>query len=380
MSADDEHEVVIATKAWDSEVLRRLLRYVRPHTGKFVASFAVLIGLFGLQLVSPWLLHNAIDGPVAGAMAARDASEGGDFDAAPFLGSLAGWGLAYLAAVLLAGVMRYLEIAQLTRAGQSVIHDLRQHVFARIQTQDLSWFDRHPIGALVTRVTSDIENLNELFTSGLVVLLFDVVKIVVVLGLLFSVSPPIALLVLCLTPVLIGVSLVFRGGARRAHRTVRARLARMNGYLQEVLSGIRVVQVFRREERVSRRFAERLAGYLEANFRTIFLFGVFFPTVNVVTVGIQGASLWRGGGMIAAGTLRRPRALRERGLPLRHGPHRAGGHQLRDPGRPDRGPGGRHRLGQVHPGQPALALLRPQRGARHGGRGGPARDGPRSLP
>jgi ATP-binding cassette subfamily B protein len=109
--------------------------------------------------------------------------------------------------------------------------------------------------------------------------------------------------VLAGTPLLIGVSLVFRGGARRAHRAVRARLARLNGYLQEVLQGIRVVQVFRREQRVSGRFAGLLDSYLAANLRTIFLFALFFPTIDFVVNAIQGSTLWVGGTSITRGGL-----------------------------------------------------------------------------
>ena len=122
----------------------------------------------------------------------------------------------------------------------------------------------------MTRVTTDIEHLNEMFTSGVIVLFFDLVKVVVVLAGLFTIHWKLALVVLGLTPLLIGVSLAFRGGARRAHRVVRARLARLNGYLQEVLSGIRVVQIFRREGRVSARFEQHLDEYLDANKRTIY--------------------------------------------------------------------------------------------------------------
>jgi len=294
---------VVATKAWDSAILGRLWKYARPHRKEFLVSCGVLMTLFAFQLLSPWMLRSAIDGPVAAAHEARVAAGTGEFDATPYLTELGWWGGGYLVAVLLAAFFRYFEVAQLTRTGQSIIHDLRTGLFRHIQKLDLAWFDKHPTGALVTRVTSDVENLNELFTSGLITLLFDLVKIVIVLGLLFWVSPPLALLVLALTPVLIGVSLVFRGGARRAHRLVRAKLARLNGYLTEVLSGMSVVHVFRREERVSRRFGSFLADYLQANFRTIFLFAIFYPIVSWVTVGMQGAILWRGGGAIAAGTL-----------------------------------------------------------------------------
>jgi len=302
VSAAFDDEDVIATKAWDSAVMRRLMRYARPHKRLFVASFGILVGVFVAQLLGPWIIKSAIDGPIRAAGEARKLS-GDAAEARPFLWQLAWWTAAYLGVTVVAAFFRYGEISQLTRTGQAVIHDLRTELFEHIQRLPLAWFDRHPTGALVTRVTSDIENLNELFTSGLLVLLFDMLKIVLVLVLLFWVSVPLAILVLALTPVLIVVSLIFRGGARRAHRHVRARLARLNGFLQEVLSGIRVVQVFQREERVSNRFAEHLSDYLAANFRTIFLFALFYPIIGFVTTAIQGATVWAGGGSIAAGTL-----------------------------------------------------------------------------
>jgi ATP-binding cassette subfamily B protein len=299
-------EPTFKDKAWDSAVMRRLLAFARPHRAKFTLSFGVLLVLFVLELAGPWILKTAIDGPIREAREARTAvaSAAPDaFDPSPYLRQLAWWGAAYLAVVLIAAGFRYLEEKQLTGSGQAVVHDLRTHLFAHLQRLELAWFDRHPTGSLVTRVTSDVENLNELFTSGLVALLFDMLKVAVVLVLMFLVSPALAVIVLLLTPVLIGVSLVFRGGARNAHRSVRAHLSSLNGYLQEVLSGIRVVQVFRREPRVQARFGEYLADYSAANFRTIFLFALFFPIVAWVTVLIQVGVLWRGGNAIFAGTL-----------------------------------------------------------------------------
>lgn len=291
----------VAGKAWDSAMLARLWRFARPHRAKFAASFALLGGLFALELAAPWMLKHAIDGPVRAALAARAAAAEGAFDPAPYLRTLAGWGGGYLVVVLCAAIFRYFEERQLVRTGQAVIHDLRSHLFAHMQGLDVGWFDRHPTGSLVTRVTGDVENLNELFTSGLVVLLFDLIKVVVVMVLLAWVAPPLALVVLLLAPLLVGVSLVFRGGARAAHRSVRARLAALNGYLQEVLSGMRVVQVFRREAAVQRKFGGLLEEYRAANFRTIFLFALFFPIVAWVTLLIQASVLWRSGGALALG-------------------------------------------------------------------------------
>ena len=285
VSEVDPSELVV-TKAWDSSLFRRLLEFIRPHRRLFLASFAVLMCLFAGELFGTWIWRGAIDGPVTGAAGAEDRS--------PYVRELLGWVGLYVGLVVFMTGMRYLETSVLTRTGQAVVHDLRARVFRHLQHLDLGFFDRRPTGALVTRVTTDIENLSEMFTSGVVVLFFDALKVTVVLGILFSINAQLALITLLTTPLLIGVSLGFRGGARRAHREVRARLARLNGYLQEVLNGIRVVQVFRREERVAGRFNEALDRYFEANQRTIFLFALFYPAMSLAVYVIQGAALWAG--------------------------------------------------------------------------------------
>ncbi len=288
--------------AWDSQILVRLVRLARPHARLFAGTFGVLAVLFALELVSPWIMRRAIDGPVTQAIAAR-ANDPLAFDAAPYLRGLAWWGALFLASSVLTVVMRYLEVAHVTRTGQMVIADLRTRLFGHIQSMDLAWFDKRPTGSLVTRVTTDVENLNEMFTSGLMTLCFDMVRIAILLVILFLLHAKLALIVLLLMPLLIGVSMAFRGGARDAHRTVRGRLSKLNGYLQEVLSGVRVVQVFRQEGKVSQRFAGLLSSYLTANLRTIFLFALFFPALDLVVNGIQGATVWVAGGDITSGAL-----------------------------------------------------------------------------
>jgi len=298
---DDPLDDLVTSKVWDSGLARRLLRFARPHWGLFAVSFLVLAVLFALDVLGPWMWRHAIDGPVASAAAARAADASADVSS--FVHTFWAWVGAYAAVVAISVVFRYLEVAQLNRTGQVVIADLREQLFRHMQRLDLAFFDKRPTGQLVTRVTTDVENLNEMFTSGIVALLFDLVKVVFLVGILFALDTRLALVVIGGTPFLIGVSLVFRGGARRAHRAVRARLARLNGYLQEVLQGIRVVQVFRREERVSKRFAGLIDAYFTANLKTIFLFALFFPTIDFVVSAIQGSTLWVGGGSIVRGNL-----------------------------------------------------------------------------
>lgn len=291
----DEDEVV-ATKAWDHSLFQRLLPFAKPHLGLFVRSFGVLIAVFLLQLVSTDIWRRALDGPVASAVEA-----GADTEA--LTSQLLGWLAIYGVILLIMVFLRYQETAMLTRTGQAVIHDLRCSVFRHIQRMDLAFFDKQPTGSLVTRVTTDIEHLNEMFTSGLISLCFDLVKVVVVLAILYMIDVELALLVTVMTPLLIGISIAFRGGARRAHRIVRARLARLNGYLQEILSGIRVVQMFRREKRVSKRFGNHLDNYYQANKRTIFLFALFYPSMSFAVHLIQVATIGFGVMAIRNGNL-----------------------------------------------------------------------------
>lgn len=285
-----DHSELVATKVWDASLFRRLLTYARPHKGLFLKSFVVLTFLFAGELAGTAIWKQAIDGPVTEAAGAQDK--------APFVEELLWWVGAYVGLIALMTVLRYFQTATLNKTGQAVVHDLRSNVFRHIQSLDLGFFDRRPTGALVTRVTTDIEALSEMFTSGVIILLFDSLKVIAVLGMLFAIDADLALITMLTTPLLIGISLAFRGGARQAHREVRARLARLNGYLQEVLGGIRVVQVFRREERVAGRFGDALAKYFEANKRTIFLFALFYPVMSLAVYVIQGAALWAGIGSI----------------------------------------------------------------------------------
>jgi ATP-binding cassette subfamily B multidrug efflux pump len=298
---DDPLDDTVASKVWDGGLARRLLAFARPHWGLFATSFLVLAVLFALDVLGPWIWKHELDGPLKAASTARAADPAADVSA--FVSEFRIWVGVYVGVVLLSLLFRYFEVAQLNRTGQKVIADLREQLFRHMQGLDLAFFDKRPTGQLVTRVTTDVENLNEMFTSGLVVLLFDFVKVVFLVGILFWLDARLALVVCAGTPFLIGVSLVFRGGARHAHRLVRARLARLNGYLQEVLQGIRVVQVFRREDHVSKRFAGHLGAYLDANLKTIFLFALFFPTIDFVVSGVQGSALWVGGGSIWHGRL-----------------------------------------------------------------------------
>lgn len=303
MNAEEELERSHERVGPDARLLLRLATWARPHARSFAASLAVLLLLFGATLLGPWIVRAAVDGPIARGLA-EHASETPDpaviAAARAELAALAG---ALLAVALLASLLRWAEVAWLERVGQRVIHDLRGALFRKLLRLDVSFHDRNATGSLVTRVTSDVERLNELFTSGLVVLLLDLFKIVALLAILFVVEWRLALVVVVLTPALVAASIVFRGRARRAYRDVRARLATWNGFLQEVLSGVHVIKLFRGEERAARRFAELGARYNEAGLRAVLYFALFFPAIHTITTTIQASILVVGGGAIARGTI-----------------------------------------------------------------------------
>ncbi|MBL8767117.1 MAG: ABC transporter ATP-binding protein, partial [Planctomycetes bacterium] len=199
---------------------------------------------------------------------------------------------------------RYVQTMVLTHAGQNVLHDVRRKLFAHLQRVPIKTYDHTPTGRLVTRVTSDVETLNELFTSGIVTLVGDVVKIVAMLAVLFLVNVKLALLALATIPVLALASAYFRVRARQSYRATRTAIARVTSYLGETISGMRVLQAFSREDKAMRIFGERNAEHFRAHVRTIFYFALFFPVVDLIGLGTQAGTLWIGGIEIAGERLR----------------------------------------------------------------------------
>ncbi|MFZ9690261.1 MAG: ABC transporter ATP-binding protein [Phycisphaerales bacterium] len=276
----------------DPQLGRRLLAWIRPYRWGVLGAVALLLVEAGLALVGPALTQRVIDV----AIPARD----GDLllrYALAFLGALtAGFAAEYGYTVLTAWV------------GQRVMSDVRRRVFGHLQRLSLPYFDRQPVGRLVTRVTSDVESLNELFSSGVVTVLGDVATLVAISAMMLAVDWRLALLVFTTLPLMVLVVALFRTRMREAFRTIRGAVARLNGFLQEHLSGVRVVQLFDREAAVRRDFAAANEAHLAAQLRSITLYALFFPIVEVLTATAVALLLWVGGvrtldGAVTVGTL-----------------------------------------------------------------------------
>jgi ATP-binding cassette subfamily B protein len=264
---------------YDAALMRRLLHYLRPYRGRALVAVLMLLAGAVLALVGPALTQRALDV----AVPHRDVA---------LLGTLAG---TFVLALLLEFALDYGQTLLTAWIGQRVMSDLRLELFTHLQGLSISYFDRNPVGRLMTRITSDVETLNELFSSGLVTVFGDVFTLIAIMTMMLVVDWRLALVAFAVIPVMLLVAAVFRRSVREAFRDIRIRVARINGFLQEHLSGMRVVQLFGREEVTARRFAVINKEHLSAHLRSITVYALFFPAVEFLGSVALGALLWYGG-------------------------------------------------------------------------------------
>ena len=277
----------VATGGGDRGLGRRLLRYVRPYRLGVAGAVSLLLLEAGLALVGPYLTQRAIDV----AIPARDAD---------LLRTLGLW---FLGALMLSFVAEYAQTVLTAWVGQRVMSDLRRQIFERLQRLSIPFFDRQPVGRLVTRVTSDVETLNELFSSGVVTVIGDLATLVAISLMMLAIDWRLALVAFAVLPAMGLVVAVFRRAMREAFRDIRGAVARMNGDLQEYLSGVRVVQLFHREAAVGTAFDAVNRAHRDAQLRSITLYALFFPVVEVLTATAVALLLWYGGLQHLGGTL-----------------------------------------------------------------------------
>ena len=280
-------ELETGTPGYDARILRRLLGYLRPYRGHTLAAVLLLLTQSGLALIGPRLTEHALD------VAIPQADRG-------LLTLLAGL---YLGTLLAEFVVEYGGTLLTTLVGQRVMYDLRMEIFTRLQRLSIAFFDRNPVGRLMTRVTSDVETLNELFSSGVVTLFGDVFTLLAIMGMMLAIDWRLALVTFSVIPLVWLTAAVFRRRVREAFRDIRLRLARLNAYLQERLTGMRVVQLFGREDASAGRFAELNRDHLAAHLRSITVYAVFFPMVELLTSIAMALLLWYGGLRVLDGTL-----------------------------------------------------------------------------
>lgn len=288
--ADNREEEPLG-KLYDAQITRRLLACVRPY--RHLIAIALLL-TFAINLIhqagpllSKWAIDSYIKPAVDGQINSQTAFRG--------IGLVA---MTYLATLVVNLVLSYFQELLLNTTGQNAMSDLRQQIFTKLQTVDIAFYDRTPVGRVMTRLTSDVDALNELFTSGVVATLGEVLLIVSALGMMFYYNWRLALAAVVLLPLLIAATAWFRQGTRKGFRAVRTKMAQLNAFTQEHLSAMPVVQLFNREEKARAELARVNAEYLKANLDTVFYYGIFYPLVNLIAAGGSAVIIWYGGGQV----------------------------------------------------------------------------------
>ena len=294
MSNDHEEEAL--GKAYDSRLMRRLLEYMRPYKWQVILALALTLAVTPLELAPPMLFRAAIDrylGPSAHHLISILAARRG----------LVVISIVYLLVLFFDFLAQYVQIRIMQRVGQQTMYDMRQEIFAHIQRLSMSYFDKNPVGRLVTRVTTDVDALNDLFAAGVVTMINDFFLLAVMVGVLLYLDWRLALAALAALPLILVVTFVFRKFVREANRRIRTAIARINAFLQEYISGMSIVQVFNRERRARVEFIKRNRDHMLAYKDAILAFALFYPTVEFLGVAAIALILWVGGLRIFAGTL-----------------------------------------------------------------------------
>ena len=305
MAFDDEKPL---GRAYDARLMGRLLGYVRPYKGRAVTAVSLIIVSSLLQLAGPLLTAVALDlfirpsdraAPVSRWMAQHVFADRG-------LGPESGLAVVaalFFAALVLTSVVLYVQARVMQMMGQRIMADLRHQLFSHLQRLSIAYFDRNPVGRLVTRVTNDVDALNELFTAGLVSIFGDIVLLGGIVLALFWLDWRLALVTFAILPLLLGLSIWFKARARQTYRRVRVKLASINSFLQEHVTGMSVVQLFGRERAVAEDFSGVNDEHREANLDAIYYYAVYYPMVELITALGLGLILWYGGGSVIAGGL-----------------------------------------------------------------------------
>jgi ATP-binding cassette subfamily B protein len=280
---DDE----VLGKAYDARLMRRLLHYLRRYWGEVALAFlAILVGATA-QLAQPYLMKVAIDQYIAT----------GQLEPLNRLAAL------YLVILVVAFVADYAQTWTMQLTGQKLMFDLRMDLYRHLQSLDLRYYDRNPVGRLMTRVTSDVDALNDLFTAGVVTIFGDVFTLVGIMAVLLWMDWRLALVTFCVVPLIALVTQWFRRNVRESYRVVRGLIARINGFLQENITGMSTVQLFRREGLNFSRFDDIDRRHRDANIQSIFFYAVFYPAIEAVGALASALIIWYGGANVLGGTL-----------------------------------------------------------------------------
>ena len=281
------HDEEVLGKVYDSVLMRRLLRYLLPYRSQVAIALVAIIAGAALQLVQPYLVKVAIDRHIQP-------------------GNLAGLdriALAFLAILFASFSLEFLQTWMLQTTGQRIMFDMRLQIYHHLQELDVQFYDRNPVGRLMTRVTTDVDVLNDLFTAGVVSIFGDVFMLAGIMIVLVVMDWRLALVAFSVLPLIAVVTQWFRRNARESYRVVRTLIARINAFLQEHITGMSTVQLFRQERRIFGQFNDINRRHRDANVDSIFYYAVFYPAIEIIGALAAALIIWFGGGWTIRGTL-----------------------------------------------------------------------------
>ncbi len=281
------HEEEVLGKAYDGRLMRRLLTYLSPYRTQVAVSLGAIIGASFLQLAQPYLTKLAIDEYIAL----------GDLDG---LDRIA---VVYLAVLIGGFCFTYVQTYVMQMTGQRIMFDLRMQLYGHLQRLDLRFYDRNPVGRLMTRVTTDVDVLNDMFTGGVVAIFGDVFTLVGIMVVLLTMDWRLALVAFSVLPIIVLVTQWFRRNVRETYRNVRLWIARINAYLQEHIIGMSTEQLYVQEQRSFERFDEINASHRNANLDSILYYAVFYPAIEVTSALASSLIIWFGGGWVLSDSL-----------------------------------------------------------------------------
>ncbi len=298
------HEEEILGKAYDSRLMRRLLHYLRPYRGVVALAFIAIFFYGILQAVPPYLLKLEVDRYLDPAgrrqmphFLLRILSPN------PLTGILEIAFLLLLPCILLAFALEFGQSFAMQLVGQKVMYDLRNQIFAHLQRLQISYYDRNPVGRMVTRVTTDVDVLNDMFSSGVVAIFGDFFTLLSILAVMLKVNWKLALLTFSVLPFIVLTTMAFRKAVRESYRRIRIAIARINAYLQEHITGMATLQLFNREQRSYEEFEEINRAHMKAYKDSILAYGLFYPTVEFLGVLAVAIIIYRGGVMSLHGAV-----------------------------------------------------------------------------
>jgi ATP-binding cassette subfamily B protein len=283
----DFHEDEVLGKAYDARLMRRLLTYLVPYWRQvLLAIMAISVGACA-ALAQPYLVKVAIDQHIAT----------GDLSGLDLLAGI------YVSVLVSAFAAEYLQTWTMQLTGQRIMFDLRMGIYGHLQRLHLRYYDRNPVGRMMTRVTSDVDVLNDLFTSGVVTIFGDVLTLAGIMVVMLWLDWRLALVAFSVLPLIALVTQWFRQNVRESYRVVRGRIARINAFLQENITGMSTIQLLRRERLNFERFDEIDRKHRDANIDAIFYYAVFYPTIEAIGALASALIIWYGGGSVLGGTL-----------------------------------------------------------------------------